>query len=359
MFTANGHPQKGGCHVLLQYLQHSTHSPEKDIIWDEERKVATLVGNLKLASLHMSPDSRYIARAASWRAEGPVLQQLRIYDCTWCNKSGEHQCGGQCCAIPCARNKFVDVGNRYVELAQVTCKKGIADKTTCDGSNCQQVERLLPGVYIWFGHAHAINWLDLMYGGETHKMEPLDENDFKRNWDRKSQYGNQSLVSHIHNLLTAYGRQIPKGRKVVFRCGGTLLYQQEICYVTIVTFENDGYHDILPTVNSPAADNPQCDWSGLLDENGRYRHVRDQYPTFVPCSDTNLMVFAFHLPNGMTLSLHSEELVGGEPLQTEHDWCHRYRYMKDQSATRCMAEEESYAYHQWIKEQVSPWVLIL
>lgn len=351
MFTANGRPPNWGNPVVLQYLQHSTHSPEKDIIWDEENKVATLVGNPKLASLHMSPDSKYIARVASWRAEGPVLQQLRIYDCTRCNKSGEHKCSGQCCAIP--RNEFVDVGNRYVELAQVTCKKGVADEMTCDGSNCQRVERLLPGAYIWFGHAHAINWYDLHWG-ETDKMaEPLDENDFKQYWDQSSPYGNQSFVSDIHNLLAAYGRQIPKGKKIVLRCGGTLLYQQEICYVIIVTFENDGCHDTLPPVNSPAADNPQCDWSRLLDENGRYRHVRDryQYPMFVPCSDTNHMVFAFHLPNGMALSLHSEELVGGKPLQTEHDWCHRYRYMKDQSATRCKEVEESY--HQWVKEHVS------
>ena len=97
--------------------------------------------------------------------------------------------------------------------------------------------------------------------------------------------------------------------------------------------------------------NPQCDWSGVLDENGRYRHVRDQYPTFVPCSDTNHMVFAFHLPNGMALSLHSEELVGGEPLKTNHGRCHRLRYMKDESATKCKEIETSY--HQWIKERVS------
>lgn len=125
-----------------------------------------------------------------------------------------------------------------------------------------------------------------------------------------------------------------------------------VCYVIIVTFENDGCHDTLPPVNNPATANPQCDWSGLLDENGRYRHVRDRYPTFVPCSDTNHMVFAFHLPKGMALSLHGEELVGGEPLQTNHDWCHRYRHMKGKSATRCMAHEESY--RQWMKEHVSP-----
>ena len=199
------------CSVAVPPPLH--YSPEKDIIWDKERKVATLVGNPKLASLHNTPRNQYIARVASWKAEETFLQQLRIHDCTRCNKPEEHQCSGQCCAIP--RNEFVDVGNQYIVLARKTCKKGIADEMTCDGSNCQRVERLLPGVYIWFGHAHAINWYSV-FMDETDKMaESLDENDFKQNWDQNSPYGNQSFVSDIHNLLTAYGRQIPKGKKVV------------------------------------------------------------------------------------------------------------------------------------------------
>ena len=63
------------------------------------------------------------------------------------------------------------------------------------------------------------------------------------------------------------------------------------------------------------------------------------------------MVFAFHLPNGMALPLHSEELVGGKPLKPNHGQCHRLKYMKDESATRCKEEEK--AHHQWIKERVS------
>lgn len=356
MFTANGHPQYKTNPILLQYLQHSTHSPEKDMIWDEDEMVATFKGKPKLASLHMSHNSRYLARVASWRGDGPVLQQLRIYDCNGCNETWEHRCSGQCCAIP--QNEFLDVGNRYVELARITCKKDIADGTTCDGSKCQQVERLLPGAYIWFGHAaltHDISAYDL-YSESNEKMnmpaEPLTEDDFMQKWDKHSQYGSQSFVGDLHNLLTGYEHQIPRGRKVVLRCGGTLLYQQEICYVIIVTFDNDGCHDTLPPVNNPHVAGQQCDWSGILDDNGRYRHVYDRYPLFVPFSKKNQIVFAFHLPGGMTLPLQSEKLVGGTPLETQHLWCHRHKYLKGQlSTTQCRAEERSY--HQWLREHVS------
>ena len=358
VFSPNGRPEYKGDPILLQYLQHSTHSPQKDMIWDDEKNEATFQGNPKLASLHvpLNSDSYFLARVASWRGEGPILQQLRIYDCNECNRLGAHRCSGQCCAVP--RNKFMDVGNQYIELARRTCKYGLADATTCYGSRCQRVEKLLPGSYIWFGHAtltHDTYWLDTMYDRSDEEMaKPVAEDEFQQKWDWSSKYGTQSFVCDLHNLLKAYEGQIPKRSKVVLRCGGTLLYQKEICYVTIVTFKNDGCHDTLPPVNNPTATDghsPQCDWSSILKMNGHYEYARDQYPLFTPCSDKNNMVFAFHIPDGMVLSLRGKELVGREPLETDHDWCHRLKYLGGQSATKCEEEEE--LYHQWRREHVS------
>ena len=367
VFSTNGRLEKKGDPVLLQYLQHSTHSPQKDMIWDDEMNEATFQGNPKLASLHvpLNRDSQYLARVASWRGEGPILQQLRIYDCNKCNRLA-HRCSGQCCAVP--QNKFMDVGNQYIELARRTCKYGLADATTCNGSECQRVEKLLPGSYIWFGQAltHDTELFDNlcreemanpdkeMANPDEEMANPVAEDEFQQKWDRSSKYGTQSFVCDLHNLLKAYEGQIPKRSKVVLRCGGTLLYQKEICYVTIVTFKNDGCHDTLPPVNNPTAtdgDSPQCDWSSILKKNGRYKYAHDQYPLFTPCSDHNNMVFAFHIPDGMVLSLPGKELVGRKPLETNHGWCHRLKYLGSQSATKCKEEED--LYHQQRRKHVS------
>ena len=335
VFTTNGRPQNmPSAPVLLQYLQHSTHSPEKDMIWDEEKKKATFKGNAKLACLHTSPNSGYIARVASWRGEGDVLQQLRVYKCARCR--GRHNCSGHCCTIP--KNTFLDVGNRYLELAYKTCRRNPADENTCNGFNCYRVEKLLPGSYIWFGVAAP-------------SVNEIPEDVFLRQWWKcQSPYGTHSFVSDLQKILLAYKSQIAKGSQVVLHCGGTLLYQKEVCYVTIVTFENDGCHDDLPGVDSSNATNGyagQCDWSGLLAEGGF-----EGYPLFTPCSARDdHMVFAFHLPDGMELSLNSEELVGGEPLENDHYWCHRFRHLTGEAGAECEKHESSY--HQFLREHVS------
>ena len=388
VFTTNGHPQNTHKPVLLQYLQHSTHSPQKDMIWDVQKKKATFRGNPKLASLHIpqDPDSKYTARIASWRGEGTALQQLHVNKCTECTEcTVAHTCSGHCYSSP--QNKFLDVGNRYLELAYKTCRRDAfgEDKTTCDGSNCLEVEELLPGSYIWFGVATQKHYdVEYMFGEESEQSDeemgeqsdeetvdeqsdeetvdeqsdeeiavPMDEDVFLQKWDQRSQYGNQSFVCDLQKLLLAYESQIAKGRQVVLRCGGTLLYQEEICYVTIVTFNNDECHDDLPYVNSPAATkyhSALCDWSRLLGRRGHYKYAG--YPVFTPCSDDDLMVFALHLPDGMPLYLHGKELTGGKPLQTDHDWCHRFKQFRGQAAAECKKHERSY--QQWLRQQVSP-----
>ena len=138
----------------------------------------------------------------------------------------------------------------------------------------------------------------------------------------------------------------------MLRCGGTLLYRQEVCYVVIITYEGDGIHDDdedFPPINS-ADVAPQCDWSLLLNEDGRYNKKGAGYPMFTPQHSKKTpdfyhdhIVFAVHLPESKGLSLPKESLVDGGPLKTEHTKCHKYRKFGDEAADECKTDEDRYA----------------
>ena len=342
VFMINGRPWCSVNHppVTMQYLQHSTHSAEKDMIWNGEK--ATFKGREKLASLHcVTKSNSTVFQVMTWRRERQSLQQLRITPCDACNLSGHH-CSGGCCAIPLSL--FSAVENSYVKFARMTCKQDatcLADMKTCNGRECYAVEKALPGSYVWFG-------IPEMSGSRS---TFLSEHDFLRFWTRESVYGVHSFVVDMHTLIAAYQQQIANGRPVVFRCGGTFLYTHEVCYVVIVTHEGDGVHDSLSPVTSLlAADDRlrQCNWSCLLDQNGHC--TKKGYPQFFPYyvkTDTSSfwdhVVFAFHLPTATTLSVPQKDLIGGGPLYTNHTRCHKFRRATYQSGDVC-AEEE--AWHQ-------------
>ena len=254
----------------MQYLQHSTHSAEKDLIWDGEK--ATFKGNTKLASLHCTQNN-IAFRIMTWRREGQSLRQLSITKCHECNVSS-HQCTRECCAIPLS--EFTSVENPYVELACKTCKQHatcLPDMKTCNGRECYAVEKALPGSYVWFG-------VPKMSGPPS---VLLSERDFLHFWTQESVYGVHSFVVDMHTLIAAYQQQIANGRPVVFRCGGTFLYTHEVCYVVIVTHEGDGVHDNLPAITSPSVAGDRshrCDWFRLLDQNGHC--TKKGYPHFKP-----------------------------------------------------------------------------
>ena len=350
VFTSNRRPWSGDSHppVTMQYLQHSTHSAEKDLIWDGEK--ATFKGNTKLASLHcVTKSNSTVFRVMTWRREGQSLRQLRITPCVACNLSG-NQCSGGCrCAIPLIESSAVE--NAYVELACMTCKKHatcLADMRTCNGRECYTVEKALPGSYVWFGVPKM--------SGPPSKL--VSASDFLRVWTRESIYGVHSFVVDMHTLIPAYQQQIANGRPVVFRCGGTFLYTHEVCYVVIVTHEGDGVHDNLPPITSllAADDRCPCNWSSLLDRNGHC--TKKGYPQFKPhhvrgntSSFWDHVVFAFHLPTGATLSVPQKDLIGGGPLCTKHTSCHKFRRATYQSGKVC-AEEE--AWHQSLPNEPHP-----
>ena len=326
----------------MQYLQHSTHSAEKDMIWDGEK--ATFKGNVKLAKLHcITKRHSTVFRVMTWRREGQSLRQLRIASCDACSLRGHH-CNGVCCATPLSL--FSVIENSYVKLARMTCKQDatcLSDMKTCNGTECYVVEKVLPGSYVWFGVPEM----------SSPQSAVLNEREFHRYWTQESVYGVHSFVVDIHPLIVAYQRQIANGRQVVFRCGGTFMYTSEVCYVVIVTHEGDGIHDSLPHITSLLADEDrshQFYWSNLVDENGHC--TKSGYPQFMPYhvrvntrTFWDQVVFAVHLPSGVTLSIPRKDLIGEGPLHTKHSRCYKFRRATHQSGKVCAEEEARYQSH--------------
>ena len=339
VFTSNRRPWCRDKYptVTMQYLQHSTHSAENDMIWDGEK--ATFKGNTKFASLHCLQNNT-LFRIMTWQREEQSLRQLSIMQCQECTIGGHH-CSGRCCATPL--NEFTAAENPYVELACATCKQNatcLPDMKTCNGRECCVVEKVLPGSYVWFGVPEM----------SSPQSAVLNEHEFLHYWTQESVYGIHSFVVDMHTLIAAYRKQIANGGQVVFRCGGTLMYTSEVCYVVIVTHEGDNVHDNLPPITSPfAADDqsPRCDWSRLLNQNGHctkkgYAQFFPHHVKVDPSSFWDHVAFAFHLPTRATLSIPQKDLIGGGPLPTKHTWCHKFRRVTDKSSEMCAEEEAEY-----------------
>ena len=155
--------------VPMQYLQHSTHSEEKDSIWKED--IAKLRGYAKKASLQIPIDESYV-RVTTWKQclEENYLQQLHIKMCDCC-RGKEHQCSG-CCTS--SANESTSEWSHYAKLALLTCKP---TGGTCNGEECKKVEKLFPGSYVWFGIPDRKEDTPQQVVGE---QEENEEEQFKR-----------------------------------------------------------------------------------------------------------------------------------------------------------------------------------
>ena len=102
-------------------------------------------------------------------------------------------------------------------------------------------KEVLPGYYIWWSIDHSCvptvpSWkLEKYFGHQWYgyyTSEPFER-------PITSRYGNHMFTSYIMQLLqsyqSAYGSPLPR---IEFRCGGTLRYRCEICYVVIVCAVN-------------------------------------------------------------------------------------------------------------------------
>lgn len=347
-FTSNNRRLNPGTTFKIQYLTHSTHSPQLDLIWDG--RIATLTGRPKLASLHMSPGNSFRpawTHVATWQAGSAGLRQLQIKKCQSCPRGG-HQCGEHCCRL--SRNEYVNVGDTLAQFSQLTCKKGMSlqeGEKTCHGERCHEVERVLPGSYVWFGVATLKDEVDLV-DGQT----------FLENWTRHDVYGTHSFVIDIRTLLINYKDQIARGEDVILCCGGTLLYHREVCYVVIVTHVGDKDHDDLPPVTS-IGDSSRCNWRKLLNNAGFF--TKSGYPSFMSHhvkdkdhQDWDHVVFAVSLPHGAALRLDREELCGKCPQRTNHSGlCRRFKSSLYMAADLCKEEELLYQMHRHGMEEVS------
>ena len=348
-FTSKGLRQEEGIPVLMQYLEHSTHSPEKDKIWRGGN--ATFKGNSKFARIRVLKN---YCSVTSWKASDDCtsLRQL-LSKCDTCPDE-QHKCNNDCCCV------IQDSDCTYAALGRETCRA----RGMCNGRDCYKAGRVFPGSYLWFSKAYSKaecpdpvpqSWLFGVKPSNAYDDKPdadlkkLNPDEFLANWDKENKYGVHSFIVDIRQLLEKYSEQVAGGRKIVLQCGGTLWYRQEVCYVVIITFEGDGIHDELPPVNSPRVDiadrdSPECDWSSLLDENGYY--AKDGYPTFTYhqntpfCNYWDHIAFAVYLPEGKELSLPKETLVGGGPQKTVHSTCHKYRKFGEDAMIRCKENEE-------------------
>ena len=116
-------------------------------------------------------------------------------------------------------------------------------------------EEVLPGYYIWWSIDPSCiskrpysemrqTKMNQVYGYYT--SEPFHSL-------MKSRYGNCKIISNTVQLIqcyqTAYGSPLPR---IEFRCGGTLRYRNEICYVVIVcAVHPDSEHSLsnFPVMN--------------------------------------------------------------------------------------------------------------
>ena len=348
-FTSNDYrPLNRGEAIQMQYLTHATHSPQKDLIWNG--RVANLVGCPKMATLHMSPNEPGWVRVATWQAVRGGLRQLQLTKCKSCLRTN-HQCAGHCCRV--SSNEYLNVGDKMAEFSLRTCKKGISleeVEKTCHWKRCYEVERVLPGSYVWFGVAKL--------KGE-HKHDEVDEKTFLNEWEKDNIFGTYSFVVNIHTLLASYGTQIAKGREVILRCGGTFLYSKEVCYIVIVTCKDDKQHDKFPAVTT-VDDGGRCNWRSLLDDTGHF--TKHGYPSFTPhhvIKGTKHLywdhvVFAVSLPPGTALELNREALCGKKPQITKHSGlCQRFKINPRGAATSCEESEKSYRKSKEIEYKMS------
>ena len=174
-------------------------------------------------------------------------------------------------------------------------------------------------------------------------------------WTRKDIYGTHSFVIDLRKLLCIYKDQVAKGKDVILRCGRTLLYYREVCYVVIVTYTGDQDHDGLPPVTS-IGDYSHCNWTKLLNDVGAF--TKRGYPSFLPHHENypywDHVVFAVSLPRGTTLRLDKESLCGKCPLRTNHSGlCHRFKPFPEYAAELCEEEELLYRMHHHGVHEVS------
>ena len=210
-FSSNGRRQVKDGQIVMQFLQHCTHTQEKESIWNG--KVATFRGNPKLARLHIR---KRFCCVLSWKLakDRKSLEPIKINNCSQCTEK-KHECRGNCCCVIC------DAEGDYTELALKTCKT----RGVCNRKDCLTVGTVLPSSYVWFSIAQAKEDIsDTLKGlklkeGKLSAPKRWTAAGFLESWNGETPYGVHAFIVDIKNLLDMYGQQIaPKESPVVLRC---------------------------------------------------------------------------------------------------------------------------------------------
>ena len=150
------------------------------------------------------------------------------------------------------RQKFGKVGYRnhfreQVGKSYVRCDvpSALPPNYQTDYRCVREDEEILPGYYIWWSIDHScIPTMDLT---KTIRSGYYSSEPFQT--PIKSHYGNHKITCNIRELLqcyqNAYGSPLPR---IEFRCGGTLRYRNEICYVVIVCAEENLSKEEFPVM---------------------------------------------------------------------------------------------------------------
>lgn len=166
-----------------------------------------------------------------------------------------------------------------------------------------------------------------------------------------SYYGNKSFSISFHDFLTHYkeARRDKQGSLIQIKVGGTLLYENEICYVAIIGLEGDSDLDSM----LPAGEHKHCrvfKHNGLLDPKGTVSNF-DVTPIFRAAfiisrvDDLDFcweqLVFALYFPHAeqrLTLSMNSVTVES-----VKHDFCIRKQPPPGGGKWECPNEIESQA----------------
>ena len=198
-------------------------------------------------------------------------------------------------------------------------------------------EEVLPGYYIWWSIDHlcfpTVYYSKLTKTIRSEKYGYYSSEPFRM--PIKSHYGNHKITCNLKELLqcyqTAYGSPLPR---IEFRCGGTLRYRNEICYVVIVCAEKNLSKEEFPVMweevlkDGYGSDGKveSIELPQVIIRNGILGYYEGYVGDSVWDRDTDYFswdtyAFAFHFPDEtFTLEPKSDEIFH-EIVQHDGDKC--------------------------------------
>ena len=192
---------------------------------------------------------------------------------------------------------------------------------------------VLPGYLSWWG----IDTRPLYDTVEGRRLSQHIEEIRKKNFyvagylgeSPSSQFGNNSFSISFKDLLLSYqrSRKDKRDSTIQMKIGGTLLYENEICYVAVIGLDRD--RDLQSMVN--LGDHKDCQpfqHNGLIDSAGvviNFEAVPEFRAAFIVSAVENnafnweQLVFALYFPDATQTLEFPKQIVG--VVNVEHTFC--------------------------------------